>query len=307
MARVLVTGGAGFIGSHLVDRLVARGDEVVVVDDLSTGFEANLTASRPRVTFIRDRVENIAAHVAELGPLTHIVHLAAMISSHDSLKSPDVYLDANLKGLLRVLELSRHLRRPRVVFASSSTVYGVRTEPTCREQDVPAPFNVYALTKLAGEHLLAMYRELLGYDFCVLRLFNVYGPRQNPSHAYANVTCKFAHAAAKRLPVTLYGDGQQTRDFVFVDDVVSAFLRALEPTPSTLYNIGTGQDVSIATMLETVQQVSGVKLVVDRQPPWTNDIKAIRADVSRAQRELALTAATSLPMGLTRTWKFFES
>lgn len=307
MARVLVTGGAGFIGSHLVDRLVARGDEVVVVDDLSTGFEANLAASRSRVTFIRDRVENIAAHAAELGPLTHIVHLAAMISSHDSLKSPDLYLDANLKGLLRVLELSRHLGRPRVVFASSSTVYGVRTEPTCREQDLPAPFNVYALTKLAGEHLLAMYQDLLGYDFCVLRLFNVYGPRQNPNHAYANVTCKFAHAAAKGLPVTMYGDGHQTRDFVFVADVVSAFVRALEPTQSKLYNVGTGQDASIAMMLETVQRVSGTQLKVDRQPPWTNDIRAIRADVSRLRSEFRLPPLTELAVGLARTWEYFRS
>lgn len=308
MARVLVTGGAGFIGSHLCDRLVERGHEVVVLDDFSLGREENLTQLADRVKVVRASVRDIAKHADALKGVTLIYHLAALISSHDSLKTPDEYTDVNIGGLLRLLDVARTLSpRPRIVFASSSTVYGIRAEPTCRETDVPAPANVYALTKLAGEHLLSMYQERDGFEFCCLRLFNVYGPRQNPHHPYANVTCKFAHAAAGDRQVKLYGTGENTRDFVYIDDVVAAFLRAGESTPSRLYNVGTGKDASILSLLSTVEQVSGVKLEVERLPAWSNDIKAIRADVSRAAKELGLEAKVALADGLARTVEYFRN
>ncbi|MCC6338241.1 MAG: NAD-dependent epimerase/dehydratase family protein [Myxococcales bacterium] len=307
MAKVLVTGGAGFIGSHLCDRLVERGHEVVVLDDFSLGREENLRQVAGRVRIVRSSVLDIAQHAKALEGVTLIYHLAALISSHDSLKTPDEYTHVNLGGLLRLLDVARPLTpRPKIVFASSSTVYGIRAEPTCRETDVPAPANVYALTKLAGEHLLSMYQERDGYEFCCLRLFNVYGPRQNPHHPYANVTCKFAHAAAGDRKVKLYGTGENTRDFVFIDDVVAAFLRAAEPTPSRLYNVGTGRDASIQSLLATVEQVSGVKLEVERLPAWSNDIKAIRADVSRAANELKIEARVGLSDGLAQTVEYFR-
>lgn len=307
MAKVLVTGGAGFIGSHLCDRLVERGNEVVVLDDFSLGREENLRQVAGRVRVVRGSVLDVAQHAKALEDVALIYHLAALISSHDSLKTPDEYTQVNIGGLLRLLDVARTLTpRPKVVFASSSTVYGIRAEPTCRETDVPAPANVYALTKLAGEHLLSMYQERDGYEFCCLRLFNVYGPRQNPHHPYANVTCKFAHAAAGDRKVKLYGTGENTRDFVFIDDVVAAFLRAGEPTPSRLYNVGTGKDASIHSLLATVEQVSGVKLEVERLPAWSNDIKAIRADVSRAANELKIEARVGLSDGLAQTVEYFR-
>lgn len=307
MARVLVTGGAGFIGSHLCDRLVERGHEVVVLDDFSLGREDNLAAVAGRVQVIRASINDIGRHAQALKGVTLIYHLAALISSHDSLKTPDDYTNVNIGGLLRLLDVARELTpRPKIVFASSSTVYGIRAEATCRETDVPAPATVYALTKLAGEHLLSMYQERDGYEFCCLRLFNVYGPRQNPHHPYANVTCKFSHAAASDRKVKLYGTGENTRDFVFIDDVVRAFLRAAEPTRSRVYNVGTGRDSSIKSLLETVERVSGVKLEVERLPAWSNDIKAIRADVSRLEQELGLSGQVQLDEGLKRTVDFFR-
>lgn len=307
MAKVLVTGGAGFIGSHLCDRLVERGDEVVVLDDFSLGREENLAQVAGKVRVLRGSVLDIERHASALEGVTLIYHLAALISSHDSLKTPDEYTNVNIGGLLRLLDVARTLSpRPRIVFASSSTVYGIRSEATCRETDTPAPANVYALTKLAGEHLLSMYQERDGYEYCCLRLFNVYGPRQNPHHPYANVTCKFAHAAASDRRVKLYGTGENTRDFVFVDDVVAAFLRAGEVTPSRLYNVGTAKDASIRSLLSTVEQVSGVKLEVEQLPAWSNDIKAIRADVSRAANELSLEAKVGLAQGLARTVEYFR-
>lgn len=306
MARVLVTGGAGFIGSHLCDRLVARGDEVVVLDDLSLGREDNL-ASAKGVRLIKDSVLNVGRYAEQLAGVKTVFHLAALISGYDSLQSPDAYLETNVTGLLRVLELCRGLDAPRVVFASSSTVYGNRAEATCRESDLPAPVTLYALTKLAGEHLLSMYSGLYGYQYCALRLFNVYGPRQNPRHPYANVTCKFSHAAAGDGRIKLYGDGAQSRDFVHVDDVVDAMLRAAEPTPSRIYNVGTGRDVPIRSLIGLVEQASGRTLEVEACPPWSNDIRAIRADAGLLARELGLTAQVSLADGLRSTVEFFRA
>lgn len=307
MAKILITGGAGFIGSHLADVLVARGDQVVVLDDLSLGKRENLAQLEGRIEFIKDDVANVGAHASKLEGVTKIVHLAALISGYDSLSQPDAYVKANITGLLRVLEFAKARPGARIVFASSSTVYGNADGALCVETMLPAPVTLYALTKLAGEHLLEMYRGLYGYEYCALRLFNVYGPRQNPHHPYANVTCKFSHAAAGEGRVKLYGTGEQTRDFVAVDDVVRAMVRALEPTPSRLYNVGTGKDFSIKTLLSTVEKVSGRKLEVEQLPPWSNDIKAIRADVRRAKTELGLEAQTSLEEGLRRTVEFFRA
>ena len=307
MARILITGGAGFIGSHLCDRLVGLGHEVVVLDDLSLGREENLAAVARRVRLLRGSVLDLPRLAAEVGPVSVIYHLAALISSHDSLLEPDEYLRVNVGGVLRLLDFARSLTpRPRLVFASSSTVYGLQAQPTCSEALVPAPATTYALSKLAGEHLLAMYRERDGFEHCSLRLFNVYGPRQNPRHPYANVTCKFAHAAATDRRVKLYGTGENTRDFVHVDDVVEAFVRAGEPTPSRLYNVGTGVDTSIRSLLGVVERVSGVRLEVEQLPPWPNDIRTIRADASRLQAELGLVARTPLDRGLAETVDFFR-
>jgi UDP-glucose 4-epimerase len=301
-----VTGGAGFIGSHLVSRLAALGHEVVVLDDLSWGAEQNLPKVRG-VEFIHDDVRNVAAHAGRLTTVTRVFHLAALISGYDSLKEPEAYVATNIVGLTRVIEFCRKLARPRLVFASTSGVYGNSDAQTRRETDAPQPATVYALTKLAGEHLLDMYRDQVGYDDVSLRLFNVYGPRQNPDHPYANVTCKFAKAAALNEPVKLYGDGTQTRDFVYVDDVVDVMLAVSEKsTRRRVYNVGTGVDTSIASLLETVQRLAGAKLAIEQCPPWPNDIQTIRADVTRLRDDLGWEPKASLSTGLAHTIEFFR-
>lgn len=301
MARILVTGGAGFIGSHLVDRLVERGDDVVVLDDLSLGAREKLGANADRVRWIRAPVQRIGEHLGALAGVERIFHLAALISSHDSLHEPDPYVDANVTGTLRLIEAARDIGNARILFASSSTVYGERSEPTRRETDVPSPLNVYASTKLTGEHLLAMYSALYGFSYTALRLFNVYGPRQNPDHPYANVTCKFAFAAARGQGVRLYGDGGQSRDFVYVDDVVDAFLAVEAGSAERVYNVGTGEDASILSLLGHVEAASGAKLAVERLAPWPNDIRAIRADTSRLRAEKGWAPRVGLADGLGRT------
>src|SRR5687767_1775883 len=224
MAKVLVTGGAGFIGSHLVERLLGMGHQVVVVDNLSSGSRGHLAAC-PSAQLITADVLHLAELESELAGVEVIFHLAALISGQDSLKEPESYLETNVTGTLRVIQAAARVGARRIVFASSSTVYGGVPEPDKHESMVPQPLTTYALSKLSSEHLLALYAPLHGFSHVALRLFNVYGPRQSPNHPYANVTCKLAHAVANALPIDVYGDGDQTRDFVFVDDVVSAFVR----------------------------------------------------------------------------------
>jgi UDP-glucose 4-epimerase len=308
MAKVLVTGGAGFIGSHLVDRLLDQGHRVVVLDDFSSGSRKYLPAAHDGLEVIADSIRNVERYADRFRDVERVFHLAALISGYESLETPDAYFDTNVTGLLHVLRACRNMARPRVIFASSSGVYGNSDAPVRMETDLPRPATVYALTKLNGEHLLDMYRGHYAYDDVSLRFFNVYGPRQSKDHPYANVTCKFSWAGATGAPVVLYGDGEQTRDFVHVTDAVRALLKVSEgPTPRRVYNVGTGDDASIASLLEMVQSIAGRRLVIDRRPPWPNDIRRIRADVSALRDDLGLVTTIPIREGLATTIEYFRS
>ena len=306
MTRILVTGGAGFIGSHLCDRLVADGHHVTVVDNFSSGSRDNLSGISENLRVIDLPVEKLSTIKNELVGTTRIYHLAALISGYDSLYDPDAYVKINIDGLTRVLEVAKELDKPRIVFASSSTVYGNQAEPEMTEDTKPNPQTMYALSKLTGEYMLAMYKELFDYTYVCLRLFNVYGPRQSPSHPYANVTCKFSHAAAHNQGVKLYGDGKQSRDFVYVDDVVQAMLAVSEASKRTIYNVGTGKDASIRNLLDEVQQLATSPLPVEQCDPWPNDIMAIRANITRLADETGFAPKVALKEGLARTVSYFR-
>jgi UDP-glucose 4-epimerase len=195
---------------------------------------------------------------------------------------------------------------PRIVFASSSTVYGNQESIALTETTPPHPLTVYALTKLTGERLLDMYGRLHGFSHCSLRLFNVYGPRQAPDHPYANVTCKFSHAAANGLAVDLYGDGEQSRDFVYVADVVRAFMAVLERSAHAIYNVGTGETARINDLITALGDIGGRPLEVRRQAPWPNDIRSIKADTGRFAAEFGFRPKVPLSEGLARTVGFFR-
>lgn len=302
----LVTGGAGFIGSHLTDALLANGHRVVALDNFVSGKRENITQVRGDLTVIEGDVRLIGGFADEIREVDAILHLAALISGYDSLETPEDYVDVNLGGLLRVIEFASERRVPRIVFASSSTVYGNQGASALNETTPPDPLTVYALTKLAGEHLLKLYGAMRGFSHCSLRLFNVYGPRQAPDHPYANVTCKFSHATANGLPVTLFGDGEQSRDFVYVDDVVRAFLAVLDGSREAIYNVGTGQGARINDLIAALGAISGRPLEVERHPPWPNDIRSIRADTARFTGEFGFHPEVALSDGLARTVDFFR-
>ena len=306
MTRILVTGGAGFIGSHLCDRLVAQGHDVTVVDNFSSGSRANLAGIAKDLKIIDLPIEKLSTIKSELAGTTRIYHLAALISGYDSLYDPDAYVKVNIDCLTRVLEVAKDLEKPRIVFASSSTVYGNQPVPEMTEQTRPNPQTMYALSKLTGEYMLAMYKDLFDYTHVCLRFFNVYGPRQSPSHPYANVTCKFSHAAAHNQGVKLYGDGKQSRDFVYVDDVVESMLAVSETSKDTLYNVGTGKDASIRQLLDEVQRLATSPLPVEQCDPWPNDIMAIRANITRLTEETGFAPGVALREGLARTVAYFQ-
>jgi UDP-glucose 4-epimerase len=301
-----VTGGAGFIGSHLVDALVAAGHDVVELDNFASGKQANLAGPSAEVAVIEGDVRSMIDHAPEIGEVDAIVHLAALISGYDSLSAPDDYVDVNVRGLLRVIDFAAARKVPRIVFASSSTVYGNQESIALTETTPPHPLTVYALTKLTGERLLDMYGRLHGFSHCSLRLFNVYGPRQAPDHPYANVTCKFSHAAANGLAVDLYGDGEQSRDFVYVADVVRAFMAVLERSAHAIYNVGTGETARINDLITALGDIGGRPLEVRRQAPWPNDIRSIKADTGRFAAEFGFRPQVPLSEGLARTVGFFR-
>ncbi len=305
--RYLITGGAGFIGSHLCEALIERGDAVTIVDNLVSGKLANLDSLKGDWDFIEGDIRDLESFDARIPDVHAIIHLAALISGYDSLSTPDDYEDVNVRGTLRVIDFAAWRKIPRIVFASSSTVYGGNSEGHLTEQMPPAPLTVYALTKLVGEHLLDLYGRMHGFSHCSLRLFNVFGPRQATDHPYANVTCKFSHAAVNSLPVKLYGDGEQSRDFVYVADVVRAFLAVLPHAAHSIYNVGTGQDRSIRQLIELLQGITGRPLEVENCGPWANDIHRIRADTQRFAQEFRFRPSVALADGLAQTVEFFRT
>lgn len=197
--------------------------------------------------------------------------------------------------------------KPRILFASSSTVYGNQGQIPLHEGVPPDPLTVYAMTKLAGEHLLRIYGNMHGFAHCSLRLFNVYGPRQAVDHPYANVTCKFAHAAANGLPVKLFGDGGQSRDFIFVNDVIRSFRAVLLNSEHGVYNVGTGTRASINELIASLGSISGSPLVTEQCDAWPNDIRSIRADPSRFKNEFGFRPEVPIEEGLRHTVEFFRA
>jgi UDP-glucose 4-epimerase len=278
---------------------------VTVLDNFCSGKRENLADAKGDLRVIGGDIRSIGDHAEAIGPVDGIIHLAALISGYDSLADPDAYEDVNIRGLQRVIEYAAANSVKRIVFASSSTVYGNREGVVLTETVPPEPLTVYALTKLTGEHLLRLYGNMHGFSHCSLRLFNVYGPRQATDHPYANVTCKFSHAAANGLPVKLFGDGEQSRDFVFVDDVVRAFMAVLEDSVEEIYNVGTGRTAKINDLIGELGQISGKPLSTEQCPPWPNDIRSIQADTSRFASEFGFAPEVGIGEGLARTVEFF--
>lgn len=300
-APILITGGAGFIGSHLCDALLGSGYRVRVLDDLSTGKRCNLQMHHPRLELIEGDVAdaNLVRQAAE--GCRAVVHLAAVASVQASVEDPVKTHQSNFIGTLNVCEAMRVHRIRRVVFASSAAVYGNNGEGQAIAEDTPkAPLTPYAVDKLASEHYLDFYRRQHGLQPVVLRFFNIFGPRQDPSSPYSGVISIFSERAVKQLPITLFGDGEQTRDFLYVGDLVHVMLQALDnvEVEDGAVNIGLNQATSLNQMLAALKEVIGSLPAITHQAARSGDIRHSRADNSRLLQRFKLDQPTPLVEGL---------
>lgn len=293
--KVLVTGGAGFIGSNLVDLLLERGFEIIVLDNLSSGYVENV---HPKVHFVQADVrdEEIVRSCAEGCAL--IFHLAASVGNARSIAQPLNDAAINVLGTVNVLEAARDSGIERVIFSSSAGIFGELKTLPIAEDHPQEPDSPYGVSKLAAEKLCLVYNKLHGMRNVCLRYFNVYGPRQRYD-AYGNVIPIFANRILKGLPLTIYGDGQQTRDFVDVRDVAAANLQAaLTPSLSGVFNIGSGSRVSINDLGGIMQEVAGIVVGAIYAPPRPGDVRDSLANIARAQQSFGYAPQIALEAGL---------
>ena len=307
MESVLVTGGAGFIGSNIVEALLARGYRVVVLDDLSTGKMENiLDLSR------YDNLKFIKGSILESGLLRSIIksehiqlisHQAAISSVSKSIADPVKTMETNVAGTTNLFHIAAEYGCKRIVFASSSSIYGDAPELPKRETMMPSPKSPYAMSKAAKEMLSSIFSGLYGIEIIGLRYFNVYGRRQDPASDYAAVIPKFISKALGNEPIPIEGDGGQTRDFVYIDDVVNANLKALTGTniSGTVFNIACGEQTSILDLATTILEITGSTSEIIFKPPRIGDVRDSVGDIGHAQKHLGYSRKFDIKKGLTET------
>jgi len=307
--RYLVTGGAGFIGSNTVDELVRRGHSVVVLDDCSSGKEDNLAEIRNKITFIKGSITDIEVVRKAMHEAEYVLHLAARTSVPRSVKDPIETNKINIDGTLNVLVAAKELKVKRVVFAASSSAYGETPTLPKIESMQPQPISPYGVTKYVGELYAQTFGRCYGLENVALRYFNIFGPRQDPSSPYSGVLAKFCTAFLDETQPVVFGDGQQTRDFTFVENAVQANLLACEaPNVSgKVFNVGTGGRTSLNEVLHTLEKISGKTLEVKYEPARDGDIRDSQADISQAKEFLGYDPQVGFEEGLTRTFEWYRS
>ena len=307
--RYVVTGGAGFIGSNTVDELVRRGHSVVVLDDLSAGKEENLAEMRNKITFIKGSITDIEVVRKAMHEADYVLHLAARTSVPRSVKDPIESNRINIDGTLNVLVAARDAKVKRVVFAASSSAYGETPTLPKVETMFPAPISPYGITKFVGELYLNVFGRCYGLENVALRYFNVFGPRQDPSSPYSGVLAKFCTAFLEETPPLIFGDGEQTRDFTYVENAVQANLLACEAPhiSGKVFNVGIGGRVSLNQVVELLAKISGKQLDVKHDPGREGDIRDSQADISQARALLNYDPQVSFEEGLRRTFAWYRT
>lgn len=303
--KVVVTGGAGFIGSNLAEELL-KTHEVTVIDNLSTGRIENIEQIKDKINFIQGSITDLdLLREAFLGSDT-IFHQAAIPSVQRSVDNPLASNEANVDGTLKVLVAARDCDVRKVVYASSSSAYGDTPILPKKEDMKPNPKSPYAISKLAGEYYCRVFSEVYGLKTACLRYFNVYGPRQNPNSQYAAVIPRFITRILAHESPVIYGDGEQTRDFTFVKDVVKANILAMKSEGEGVFNIACGERVSLNMLAGKIMEITGIKLDPTYDEPRQGDIRDSLADISSAGEKLGYKPGFELNLGLEETIKWFR-
>jgi len=308
MSRYVVTGGAGFIGSALVRALLATGGSVAVIDNLSTGYERNLDEVRDAIEFHRVDIRDAA--VAGLIEGADVVyHLAAIASVPRSIFDPEPSHDVNINGMFNVLRAAANGGVRRLVYAASSAAYGDTETLPKVESMAPLPKSPYAAQKLLGEYYASVFYSCFGLETVSLRFFNVYGPRQDPSSQYSGVLSLFMKHLLERTSPTIFGDGEQSRDFTYVEDVTELCLKAARAPEAAgkMYNAGNGSHFTLNQLWTLLQHIEGVELPAKYGPPRAGDIRHSLADTTLAQAELGHAPLFSIEDGLKRTLEWYRA
>lgn len=310
MATYLVTGGAGFIGSSIAESLLAKGERVRILDDFSTGRRSNLEALKGDFELVEGTIVDPETVTRAMKGVEVVFHEAAIPSVARSVENPQASILANVMGTTVVLDAARHAKVRRLVFAASSSAYGDTPTLPKVESMVPAPLSPYAVAKLTGEHLLQVFSKLYGIETLSLRYFNVFGPRQDPTSQYAAVIPNFITAALKRTRPTVYGDGEQTRDFCYIDNTVEANLLAAS-TPNKLsgevVNIACGERISLNQLLSHISEESGFKLDPEYVAGRAGDVRDSLASIDKARALIGYEPKVKVREGLRRTFAAFAA
>jgi len=301
--RNLVTGGAGFIGSHLVDALLADGGQVRVLDDFSTGNPANLSQAGSRVELVRGSITHPSIVEQAVAGCDVVYHLAALASVTKSVETPLLSHEICATGTLTVLDAARRLGVRRVIYAASSSAYGDQPGDQRVEDDPLIPLSPYAAAKVAGEHYCIACNSVYGLETVRLRFFNVFGPRQDAKSPYSGVIAIFSDAMKAGKTPTIFGDGLQARDFVYVADVVKALRLAADSKKAVgrVYNIGSGGSTTILELVKQLNDLLGTSIAPSHQPPRAGDVRMSQACIHRAQEELDYKPTISFREGLAKT------
>jgi UDP-N-acetylglucosamine/UDP-N-acetyl-alpha-D-glucosaminouronate 4-epimerase len=307
--RYLVTGGAGFIGSNTVDELVRRGHGVVVLDDLSSGKEDNLAEVRTKITFMKGSITDIEVVQKAMVQADYVIHLAARTSVPRSVKDPVDTNRINVDGTLNVLVAARDNKVKRFVFAASSSAYGDTPTLPKSEDMQPVPISPYGVSKYVGELYAQTFGRCYGLENVCLRYFNIFGPRQDPDSPYSGVLSRFSAAFLDSTPPVVFGDGEQTRDFTYVENAVQANILACEAPSASgrTFNVGTGHAVSLNQVLKMLQKASGKTLETKYEPAREGDIRDSLADIRLAKEFLAYEPTVLFEAGLKRTFAWYQS
>lgn len=310
MATILVTGGAGFIGSSIAEALLAAGETVRILDDFSSGRRQNLESLKGKVELIEGTIVDPETVKRAMNGCSVVFHEAAIPSVARSVEDPQRSMLANVQGTTVVLDVARHSGVRRLVFAASSSAYGNTKELPKVETMTPEPLSPYAVSKLAGEHLLRNFADLYGLETLSLRYFNVFGPKQDPTSQYAAVIPNFITAAIRNEAPTVHGDGGQTRDFCFIDNVVAANLGAMNTAnklSGQVVNIACGERISLNQLLDILGEEVGRKIERTYTEPRAGDVRDSLADISRARALIGYEPKVDVRAGLKKTFAAFKT
>jgi nucleoside-diphosphate-sugar epimerase len=306
--RYLVTGGAGFIGSNIVDELVRRNHEVVVLDDLSASNESNLSSVRNKIDLRIGSITDLATVQSAVKGVDYVIHLAARTSVPRSVKDPLETNFVNVDGTLNVLVAARDAKVRRFVYAASSSAYGETPTLPKTESMQPEPISPYGAAKYVGELYAQAFGRTYGLENVSIRYFNVFGPRQDPNSQYSGVLSRFMLAIIQSQSPVIYGDGEQSRDFTYVDNIVDETLRACDAKDASgkVFNGGTGVRITLNQVIEILEKITGKKIQPQNGSPRAGDIRDSQADISLARKILGYEPLVQFEEGLHRTWAWYS-